>query len=493
MLERGRTTEILSSQEHYYSDPVVARVISQHLGWMGGAANLSPRLLDAGPTNLKRIKRDWSPEYLTVMSRNVAEQKAGRVPAKSIKPWQLPDLLRTTRGPTEIFQSLWQKDAPDQKNLPLEERKPIRTLMLLDIEYFHRRLPGKVFSDQEGVFGLLEPIYQELARVFDEYRIQYTTVMTGKGYHFISQVPYASKIMDELIEIGSHIDPDVLAQLTQERPHSSKRDRSVPLKAEQAHKGMGLLSQYLFFRAIRRARETSKIPVEFSDLGVEGASFDLTPVLSRNVWNSSVGTLGSLYVKPRVRPEAYGSEVVRGMSQMVRIVRASGGRELDTWEGLVRARGSFEKVIDNLGQAGGVIPDGSKGIRRLIADYRRSSLRQFHLALDAEPGDAPSKWEGTYRNYAGIARGDERLKYIFENANDKLLDPNDLNYVLHTLFEQWGGNNDLRVAGHVRTWLRSAYEDPRFNWGNRFLRHYSAAQHASGWATIILGQRFGDF
>jgi hypothetical protein len=71
-----------------------------------------------------------------------------------------------------------------------------------------------------------------------------------------------------------------------------------------------------------------------------------------------------------------------------------------------------------------------------------------------------------------------------------LLEPGSLNYTLHHLFEKWGGKDNLAVAGHVRTWLRSAYEDSRFDWGNRFTRHYSAAQHAEGWTTIILGQRF---
>jgi hypothetical protein len=177
---------------------------------------------------------------------------------------------------------------------------------------------------------------------------------------------------------------------------------------------------------------------------------------------------------------------------MVRIARESDGRVFGTWQELVRARRSFGKALENLDQAGGIIPDGSIGIKRLIIDYKNSRLRQFHQVLDTVPGDDPSIWERTYRNYDAIAGNDPYLRYVFDNANDKLLDPNELNYVLNTLFDKWGGNNDLSVAGNVRTWLRSVYEDPRFNWGYRFMRHYSAAQQANGWATIILGQRFGE-
>jgi len=110
--------------------------------------------------------------------------------------------------------------------------------------------------------------------------------------------------------------------------------------------------------------------------------------------------------------------------------------------------------------------------------------------LDENPGDHWTNWPNTYRNYEGIAGNDETLQRILSPDSHDLLEPGSLNYTLHHLFEKWGGDEDLSVAGHVRTFLRSAYEDSRFNWGRRFTRHYSAAQHAEGWATIILGQRF---
>lgn len=122
--------------------------------------------------------------------------------------------------------------------------------------------------------------------------------------------------------------------------------------------------------------------------------------------------------------------------------------------------------------------------------YEKSQLRQLHQALDNEPGDPPNLWGKTYRNYDAITSDIPEIADILAQANPKLLEPVALDFVLNRLFERWGGENSISVAGHVRTFLRSVYEYHMFNWGNRFCRHYVAEQEATGWTAIILGQRF---
>lgn len=486
MIENIRSKEILTPRD-YYSQPEVAKAVYQYLGVEKSDL---PSLIDSNRLNIIKILQGVASEYLNITNLEIKQQKIGGTPARSIKPQYLPDVIK--RQPlTEIFQSSWQIDAPGSENIPFEERRPIRTLMVFDIEYFHKSLPGKVFTDQQGVFQLLEPTYQVIAKKLFEYGISYMAVMTGKGYNFITQIPYTSKVMDEVIQIGKHIEKPIRDRQSI-IPEGSKRDRPVPPKAQQAHKGSALLGHFLVAELIREARRSSRIPVEVSDIGEEGVAVDLTTSLLRSIDTSGIGTLGSIYVKPLLNEEHFGPEIVRGSRLLLRIPRTINSEEVRSLEHLISTRQSFSKSIKLLQETGGTIPDGSSGIQKLIEKYQLSKIKKLNDALDSEQGDPPDRWEGTYRNYNAIAGSNKNLSYALMNANEEMLKPEVLNYVLNTLYDQWGGNNNIRIAGHVRTFLRSLYEDPRFNWGSRFLRHYSAEQHATGWTTIILGQRFEE-
>lgn len=483
MPERIVSSEIYSAKE-YYEHPVVARTISEFLG-CEGENNLSLTSTDEG--NLSKLEESFKCEYLAFQNTDVKERK-GKPSATTIKNQVLPFVLQTNSF-TEIFQSTWQKEAPGQESLPSDEIIPDRTLFVFDTEYSHKSFPGKVFSDQMGVFEMIEPTYEVLCQELRSYGIDFMVVMTGRGYHFITQVPHASEVMDKLIELGQFIEPSV-RERQKAVPFYSKRDKPVPLKAEQAHKGSSLLSHFLVTDSINKIRQRSHIPIEISDIGTECVALDMTPGLIRNVDNGITGIPGSIYVKPLVKSDLFGEDVVNRTRILTRVVRRNPSGEIDGLPGLISSRQNFTKGVENLSRSGGIIPDGSERIKNLIAKYKASDLKKFHRALDEERGDSPSQWWKTYRNYNGIAGKDPRLSYALNNANDEMLKPDVLNYVLNTLYDKWGGRNDIRVAGHIRTFLRSVYEDPKFNWGNEFIRHYSAEQHATGWTAIILGQRF---
>lgn len=463
--------------EEYYAHPVVSQAIARFCG----ADHLSPDFSLRDPNNKLE---DWSCEYVAIANENIAHEKASMgkdSPARSIKKEELTKALDEQPG-SEIFMSFWQKE--------LENGLPSRALFVIDLEYYNKNSPDRFLIDQLGVFNLIEPAYQLICQKLRQYGFNFNTVMTGKGYHFLSQISNQSPMLEKIISLGAKVD-HALRDLQESIPSKSKRDRAVPLASQQAHQGMGRLVQFFVSQLINEVRRNSQLPIEISDLGTEGIALDLTPNLVRAVEAGMIGTPGSLYLKPQYGSHTYNQYgAVDRTRILTRIYRESAGQEIEPLSQLILTRQNYNLAINNLQQANANIPESELGLAKLIRDYQNSELYQFHQALDNNPGDDSSKWAKGYRNYAGIAGDNETLQRILAPGSHDLLEPGSLNYILNYLFDHWGANNNLAVVGHIRTFLRSAYEDPRFDWGNRFIRHYSATQHAEGWATIILGQRF---
>ena len=474
--ELNKTKEIHRIEE-YYAHPVVSQAIARFCG----ADHLSPDFSLRDPNNKLE---DWSCEYVATASEKIAHEKADQghdSPARSIKKEGLTAVLQQDPG-SEIFMSLWQKE--------LENGLPSRALFAIDLEYYNKNSPDRFLIDQLGVFNLIEPAYQLICQKLRHYGFNFNTVMTGKGYHFLSQISNQSPILEKIISLGAKVDP-ALRDLQESIPSNSKRDRAVPLATQQAHQGMGRLVQFFVSQLINEVRRNSQIPIEISDLGTEGIALDLTPNLARSVEAGMIGVPGSLYLKPQYSSNIYNQHgAVDHTRILTRVYRESAGQEIESLPQLISTRQNYNLAINNLKQANTNIPESELGLAKLISDYQNSELYQFHQALDNNPGDHWTQWEKGYRNYADIAGNDETLQRILAPGSHDLLEPGSLNYILNYLFDHWGANNNLAVVGHIRTFLRSAYEDPRFDWGHRFTRHYSAAQRAEGWTTIILGQRF---
>lgn len=472
----------IGNSYEYYANPVVSRIISEFCGSTDVLPNFN--LIDNSNNNENFIQNEWLSEYINISNMNIARQKQGRSPARSIKPRYLPDIL-SWEPTTEVYMSFWQKELKKGEIIV-----PSRSIFLLDIEYYNKYHPELFLEDQAGVLNKMETVYKIVSNKLKSYGINFLSTLTGKGYHFLSEVPYSSDVINEVIDIGKHIDPNVRA-LQETVPTNSKRDRIVPLSSQQCHKGMGRIAQYFVSQVINEMRQNSSLPVEISDIGDEGISIDLTPNLIRTIDTGSIGIPGSIYLKPHVHPDIYDHGVLRRSRILTRVIRENNGKEVNNLNDLISIRQNFTKAVnDNLARTSGKIPDSPKGIHSLIDEYSKSDLKKFHDAMDSTEGDHWTSWSSTYRNYNGIAGYNQGLREIFREGSHDMLEPGKLNYVLNLLFEKWGGVNNLEIAGHIKAFLHSVYEDPRFGWGNRFTRHYSAAQHSEGWTTMILGQRF---
>ena len=312
----------IETPRDYYSHPWVAGAWLRNLGYEGKLSDKTS-LLD-GEHDLKGIVN----EYLVVSNLDIKRQKD--TPMKSIKPWMLSGVLRHNPT-TEIFRSSWCVDAPGQKDLPIQEREAKTQIISWDVEYYNNMFPGYPFIDQRGVFERIEPSYLVMVKYLNHFGINHMAVMTGRGYHFLTQVPSGTDTMRQLIEIGNKIEKPV-AEMQKHAAFFSKRDRPIPPNSELAHKGAGYLMQYLFMKAIDEARRDSGLKVEVSDRGMEGVSFDQTPLVM-DVGEDKIGTL-SYYLKHIVKDEYRAGNT----GLLRRVVRSVNGRELDGVARLVQVR-----------------------------------------------------------------------------------------------------------------------------------------------------------
>lgn len=475
MAERIRRGDIVTPRE-FYQHPVVSKTLVEAFGGEGDMDITNPGHRD----RLSQLL----PQYVVAYGPHIRDQKPGRNPARSFSPEGLPYVLADVgKSPIELMQSFWQRgmETPDAEG----EIVPARSLMVLDVEYYNRTYSGKAFTNMRETFEIVEPVYRTVTETLQRYGIDHIAVMTGRGYNFITSVPHDSPMMKRLIELGGEIHPH-LAGKQGHVPLESKRDIPVPPASQKAFQAMGFLAHFLTTQSINEMRRRSNVPVEISDIGDEGVAIDLTPHFVRSVDNTHFGSPGSLYAKPYLNPHI-GEDITGSMNMITRLVRSRSGQEYGSLDHLVHARQHFWPAIDNLEQAGGIIPDGSKGLDRLAHDYLASPLHTFHLGLQ-RVGDEPNQWDNTYRNYSYFTEvlGDPFIRAL-ENP-EEILKPEALNHLLQKIYDHWGASHD--VLPHVMTWLQSLYEDPRMQMGGRWMRHSTAATHAQGWTSLLLGQRF---
>jgi hypothetical protein len=136
------------------------------------------------------------------------------------------------------------------------------------------------------------------------------------------------------------------------------------------------------------------------------------------------------------------------------------------------------------------------GIARLLSDYFHSDLKRLHLAMDKSLGDQPEHFPGGYHKYRDIAnqtKHPDKIYNLIVGANQRLLEPENLNYFVREIYNSWSDQDNLLAAApHVAGLLRAIYEDPRFRWGHRWTKQTDALRYARGWVTIIMGQAFDN-
>ncbi len=486
-------TESIQHSNGWYWNEDVLRVILQF--WGADIEKIALESFATANTNglrhlsdstiIKNILKTVKNEYVVVVGKQILEET--EQVSKSVKIEELPYYINFENPCLEYFQSFWQKDAINYADQDDKDVKPIRSIFVLDVEYYNKHEQGNIIIHQKERFLDLEPTYKVIKDKLNEYGIKHITVMTGKGYHFISQVPHTSPIMEQIIKIGSSIESSLRDKQRQGR--FLRRERPVPPNVELIFKGNNRLQQFFFCQVINEIRRKSNIRIEISDCSEEGIALDNT-ILTRQVDMSCFGSLGSLYLKTLLAWDKIGGHIVSNTPIPVRILRSINDIEILSLEDAILIRNDYDLALKHLASIEGFIPDGTNGLEKLIADYWDSALyNNVHKMMDSEEHDPPESWNMSYRNYDGICAKYPSIVQLLRNPNPSLLSPDELNYFINELYFLWEVDKDLRRMKHISGLLRAIYEDGIFNWGNSFL-FYDAARHANGWVELVLGQKY---
>lgn len=453
----------------------VWRILLQFMGGIFPDFHLEKglrRLSDSG--NLWNAMLQTACEYIAITGKQICEEKDKPTGRSITKEEFLSYYVNFEDPPPELIQSAWQENCLGELN-PL----PKRVLFYFDIEYYNNEDSTIALLDQNKVFMALEPMYHTVREALLLLGIDHIAVSTGRGYNFVSSVPSDSPVFDELLKIGRCIESSVSGK---QNTRAYKRYKRVTWQAEQSFHGMMRLVLFFAGLVIGEARQRSLLPVEMTDQGHEGISFDLS-FMTRSIDTSCLGMPATVYLKLHFQKKI-NPQITYNTPIFLRLIRARGYEEnFPDFRHMIETRSNYWDALNHFSTQEGYIPDGSTGIANLIKLYWNSQMSNFHLLMDSEEHDPYWDWWKTYNNLEGIYNQFPQLGNILEHPNPKLLQPDSLNYLINEL--QNGGWHPKHIGGLIR----SFYENPMLGWGNRFNK-YDAARWANGWVEILGSQRY---
>jgi hypothetical protein len=352
-------------------------------------------------------------------------------------------------------------------------QKPQRAIFLIDVESAPASLQW------------LEPVYQTIKGTLLDWGLDHIASLSGKGYHFISQVPLYAETgiadgrgtmnyaMLNLMARGGPIKPETIDKLVTVG-WGSRKMAPTPLLSQRAYQGMCKLQQYVSVNMVDEIRRRLAVArmapwVNFSDTADDTVIVDLTGML-RQVEMGVFGSVGSLYNKKR-RPAK------------VRVVRSRSGHEYfnNDLNWMLSTRTNLGAVKSHLIASGGRIPDGSRGIEKILSSYDHSRIkRELH-----DPCDLPLPPEKIYEtfqsNYREIWRRCPQILSDIEHAQPNFLNPKCLNWVYRQM-----ASRGFSIP-EMMTLTKAVYCDPVK--GVEIDPKYSKDEW-SRWPALLLGEWF---
>jgi hypothetical protein len=341
---------------------------------------------------------------------------------------------------SDVARSLWDLD---------------HLIFFLQLDYLNADHPEEPFVHPADVLLKLEPAYRACRAVFDALDLDALAIVTGRGYHFVGQIPLDAILVE------------ALASLVDETPawrqaHLARRPRGITASISKRHAraaaGLGLLIEHAAHLILARAW-TSTVPFvvngamtgEAGPAGRECISIDFSHA-GDPLDLVCIRAAFSAYTRHQRRPEVFGQRAAllpplaalpRDRQPLVTLL--TDGRGLDVARQVAPTARTF-------------LPDVTGGVVRLLDDYLRSPLAAWHEQFHAErrnPSDSIPDWRA-----AGLA---PRAAAALERPADRLLKPEHAQDVVRGLLAKgW-------TAPQIVTLVQRMFEEAH-GWGDRWSR-----------------------
>ncbi|MCD6413565.1 MAG: hypothetical protein J7L54_05420 [Elusimicrobia bacterium] len=349
------------------------------------------------------------------------------------------------------------------------------TLGVLDVEYFNLDNPGKIYTQPEEIFELMEPAYKKIIEVFARYKIKPLPIMTGQGYHFsfkISRFSPADKMLEKLGNVS-------LTLKEKYRTVKGRRKKTVSIRHGKAFDAMGRVLEFVVHTVIKElANENYKLPCVITDVSVgkssgerEALSFDLS-MYGDPIYMRDIRCPFSTHQKHKLQWYKVGEKISRDIPPRIALPR----RKM-TLKELLEKRKKPEEAQKVAEKTSCKFPDFSKQFPNLIEEYKNSKLYKIHRNFDAVEPEEPRDWARTYDTF-NTEILPECVRHCLIFPNDHLLKPTNLQNLTRVLMRI--GWHPKHIAGLVT----SKFSKPHYNWHENWEK-YDPATRANFYVRIF--------
>lgn len=387
---------------------------------------------------------------------------AGYEPGGPVPGWN-----PASRGPALDLPSLWNQNCDIARSLWDTDH----LIFFLELDYLNIDRADEPFTHPAEVFFKLEPAYRAASRFFRTLGMHPAVLVTGRGYHFVGQIPLTHPLIDALATVVP-VTPTWYAGYSARRPHGVTAVMSA--RQARAAAGLGCLLEYSAHQILYET-PCELMPVVFNGtvvgrglVGRECVSIDFShagdPLDTRHVRIAF-----SSYQAHRLRPDIFGWQAASAIPPLAAIPRGkqsfatllTRGRSLK--DGIAAARG-----------ANGFLPDVTDGVDRLLRHYESSALAAFHRSFYKDRGE-----DGRFPKL-DPADLPPCVSAPLLKPNDLLLKPEHLQHLVRSLLAHgWS-------APQISALIQSKYESDH-NWGDRWQVQMDARTRGEFEARVFAG------
>lgn len=447
--------------EQYYHSRAILRRILEFVGVplrLLSGLNIRSSIPLSDSSELTELLCSATAEYAAAYGKKLVEMLH-----KDHTSMKIADLGWALDNALDVHRSVW-----DRENV----------LGILDVEYFSKNFQAEAYLNPERIFSLLEPVYRAITEVLEQYAISPMIITTGQGYNFDMLVTKKSTVFRDLTALG-HIEATLQQDYLQPTAQSG---RPVPEADARAFDTMGKLMEFLCHKTfIHLSRSSLPIPLVIGDIVSgnerrEGVSLDLS-LYSHPVHTRSIRCPFSLYSKHKLKGYMPVNTAAGNLSTLICVPRRTPEAELSLAD-ILDMRLSEKRAMRQAGRVSTSIPEQHQGFGNLIADYKSSSLYDFHREFEAVVQDDTQAWAGGYDRFDmdSIA---PCIAQVFRCPNPLLLQPTNLRLIVGTFMAL--GWHPKHIAGIIYSkYMRD------FGWEVNF-RRYNANRWANVWVRIYAG------